>query len=240
MRGESTAGAPSSVGKAIRTWPASERPRERLVNNGAAALSNAELLAILLRTGNGRARTTALDEAHWLLSRFPSLRRLAAAPVPALCAAPGVGPAKAAQVKAALELAGRLHEERLRHGRALGSSRDVFLHYQGRLAGCRNENVYVVLLDIKNRVLGEVKVSEGSLSAAIVHPREVFRPAVELAAAALIVVHNHPSGDPTPSTEDRSLTRRLRDAGEMIGVRVLDHVIIGAGCYSSFAERGDL
>jgi DNA repair protein RadC len=224
----------------IRAWPVDERPREKLVWSGPEVLSNAELLAILLRVGHSSTGETAVDQARTLLSRFGSLRRLERASVRALCALPGVGMAKAVQVKAALELAKRFHEEPLRRGRLLRSSRDVYRHYRGRLEALRQEAVYVVLLDAKNRIVGEAKVSEGSLSAAIVHPREVFRPVIEESAAAVILVHNHPSGDPTPSAEDLAITQRLRQVGDVMGVRVLDHLIIGAGCYTSFVERGDL
>jgi DNA repair protein RadC len=224
----------------IRAWPVDERPREKLVWRGPEVLSNAELLAILLRVGHSSTGETAVDQARTLLNRFGSLRRLERASVTALCALPGVGMAKAVQVKAALELAKRFHEEPLRRGRLLRSSRDVYRHYRGRLEALRQEAVYVVLLDAKNRIVGEAKVSEGSLSAAIVHPREVFRPVIEESAAAVILVHNHPSGDPTPSAEDLAITQRLRQVGDVMGVKVLDHLIIGAGCYTSFVERGDL
>jgi DNA repair protein RadC len=228
------------AGRMIRAWPAEERPREKLVWRGPQGLSNAELLAILLRVGHSSTGETAIDQARALLSRFGSLRRLERASVRALCALPGVGVAKAVQVKAALELAKRFHEEPLRRGQLLRSSRDVYRHYRGRLEALRQEAVYVVLLDAKNRIVGEAKVSEGSLSAAIVHPREVFRPVIEESAAAVILVHNHPSGDPTPSAEDLAITQRLRQVGDVMGVRVLDHLIIGAGCYTSFVERGHL
>jgi DNA repair protein RadC len=175
-----------------------------------------------------------------LISRFGSLRGLDHASLQALCACHGIGPAKAAQIKAALELARRINVEPLRRGQPLRSSGDVYRHYQGRLSSLHRETVYVVLLDARNRILGEAKVSEGSLSAAVVHPRDVFRPVIEESAAALILVHNHPSGDPTPSAEDVTITERLRAAGEVMGIKVLDHVIIGDGCYTSLLERGHL
>lgn len=224
----------------IRAWPEGERPREKLLWRGPEALTNAELLAILLRVGHASTGQTAVDLARALLAPSGSLRRLERASVNALRTEPGMGTAKAVLVKAALELAKRFHEEPLRRGRPLRSSRDVYRHYRGRLESLRQETVYVVLLDVKNRILGECKVSEGSLSASIVHPREVFRPVIEESAAALILVHNHPSGDPTPSAEDLTITERLRQVGEVMGVKVLDHLIIGAGCYASFVERGIL
>jgi len=205
---------------------------------GAEALSDAEVLAILLRVGHASTGETALDQARELLRCFGSLRRLDGAPVSRLCRVPGIGPAKAAGIKAALELGKRLGAEPLRRGAVLRSSRDVYRHYRPRLAGAPRETFWVVLLDVKNRILGEAKVSEGSLSSAVVHPREVFRPAVEESAAAVILVHNHPSGDSTPSAEDVAITRRLREAGDVMGVKVLDHVVIGGDGYTSFVERG--
>lgn len=224
----------------IRSWPIAEQPREKLARLGPEAASDAELLAILLRAGHRCTGETALDQARALLGRFGSLRRLGRVPFRRLCALPGIGPAKAASIMAVFELGKRFSEKPLRPGHALRSSRDVYRHYQGRLANLRRETFYVVLLDTKNRVLGEARVSEGSLSSAVVHPREVFRPVIEESAAAVILVHNHPSGDPTPSAEDLTITRRLREVGEIMGVKVLDHVVIGAGRYTSFVERGIL
>jgi len=231
-------GRRAGAGRRISAWPEAERPREKLLWSGSDTLSNVELLAILLRVGHASTGETAVDLARALLASCGSLRRLERASVRSLCARPGIGMAKAVQVKAALELAKRFHEEPLQRGRPLRSSRDVYRHYRGRLEALRQEAVYVVLLDVKNRILGESKVSEGSLSASIVHPREVFRPVIEESAAAVILVHNHPSGDPTPSAEDLTITERLRQVGEVMGVKILDHLIIGAGCYASFVERG--
>ncbi len=235
---------PESHNGTIRGWPTSEplpeseRPRGRLLRMGAEALSDAEVLAILLRVGYASTGETALDQAQALLRRFGSLRRLDAAPVSQLRRVPGIGPAKAAGVKAALELGKRLSAEPLRRGAVLRSSRDVYRHYRPRMIGALRETFWVVLLDVKNRILGDAKVSEGSLSSAVVHPRDVFRPAVAESAAAVILVHNHPSGDPTPSAEDVAITRRLREAGDVMGVKVLDHVVVGGDAYTSFVERG--
>jgi len=136
------------------------------------------------------------------------------------------------------ELARRLAATPLRHGERFTTSAEVFAHFHERLRDRRKEVFLTLLLDSKNRLLREVQVSEGSLNASIVHPREVFTPVVRESAAAVLLVHNHPSGDPTPSREDLELTGRLREAGELMGVRVLDHVIIGSGCYVSLADRG--
>ncbi len=222
----------------IKEWPQAERPRERLIAQGADRLSDAQLLAIVLRTG--RTRQSAIDLAIALLDRFPSLGAMARASVAELVSVPGVGPAKAAQLKAALELGRRLNGERLNSGLRIGTSADVFRHYQPLLKGLKREVFKAVLLDGRHRVLREVTISEGSLSLNIVHPREAFNPAVRDSAAAVIYLHNHPSGDPTPSAEDRELTRRLVSCGELLGIRVLDHLIIGEEAYFSFADRGEM
>jgi len=222
----------------IKHWPASERPREKLLSRGPAVLSDAELLALVLRTGAAASGVSALDQARLLLQRFGDLRSLAAATVSELCAFPGIGPAKAAELQGVFELARRFSRTELRPGDRYTSSREVFLHYHEQLRDRKKETFLTLLLDSKNRLIREIQVSEGSLNASIVHPREVFAPAVREAAAAVLFVHNHPSGDPTPSREDLELTGRLRQAGELMGVRVLDHVIIGNGEYVSFVDRG--
>ncbi len=222
----------------IKDWPEEERPREKLLKDGAGALSNAELLALILRTGDAGSQTSAIDHARWLLSRFGSLRGLARASVAEISEMKGIGPAKAAEVQAVFELARRFGAEELRPGSRLTSSAEVFHHYHERLRDRKKEVFLALLLDGKNRVIREVQVSEGSLTASIVHPREVFGPVVRESAAAVLFVHNHPSGDPTPSREDLEITTRLRDAGELMGVRVLDHIIIGSGGYISLADQG--
>ncbi len=155
-----------------------------------------------------------------------------------LCRVPGVGLAKVAQIKAAVELGRRAISVPLATGAPLGSSADVFRHYAPRLRGLRHEIFKIVLLDAKHRVIRDAIVSEGSLTMSLVHPREVFALAVRESAAAVLVLHNHPSGDPQPSPEDRQLTARLVAAGELLGIRVLDHLIIGDRRYMSFADQG--
>lgn len=221
----------------IREWPPSERPRERLLERGAGELSDAELLALVLQTSTLRGRS-AIDQARALLASVGDLRALGAATPRELTARSGLGPARAAAIAAALELGRRAVGRPVDRGRGFRTSGDVFGHLRGRLAPLRREVFYVLLLDAKHRRLRDVQVSEGSLTAAIVHPREVFAPAVRDSAAAVILAHNHPSGDPEPSSEDVELTRRLRDAGELIGIRVLDHVIVGAETHFSFADAG--
>jgi DNA repair protein RadC len=224
--------------RSIKAWPASDRPRERLLESGPAALGEAELLAVLLPTAPGRGDASAVDRCRELLARFGSLRALLGAPVRALRAVPGIGPARAAMLLATGELGRRALEQRLARGRALCTSAEVYRHCGARLAALRKEEFHVILLDGKNRPLKDVRISEGSLTASLVHPREVFVPVIEESAAAIVLVHNHPSGDPTPSAEDIAITQRLRQVGEVLGVRVLDHVVIGDGRYVSFADEG--
>ncbi len=223
-------------GNGITCWPETERPRERLLAKGPEALSDAQLLAILLRTG--RRDSSAVQVAMEVLHRLGGLSGLAACGVDELCAVPGVGPAKAAQLKAALALGRRAVATPLSTGMRLSSSRDLFTHFHPLLRDVKHELFKVVLLDAKNTVLKELTVSEGSLTLSIVHPREVFAAAVRESAAAVIFLHNHPSGDPTPSPEDRQLTERLVAAGHVLGIRVLDHIILGEHRYVSFADEG--
>ena len=142
------------------------------------------------------------------------------------------------KLRALVELAKRFGEEEFIPGQSFRGSYDVYAHFRERLAGERHEQFYAVLLDNKNRKIKDVRVSQGSLTASIVHPREVYLPVIRESAAAVIFVHNHPSGDPTPSKEDLEITRRLREVGELVGVRVLDHVVIGQGRYVSFVDDG--
>lgn len=227
----------SLVSRRTCEWPASERPRERLLERGASELSDAELLVLVLQTSPERGRT-AVEEARALLADFGDLSGLCRATPIELSSRSGLGIAPAAALSAALELGRRAVCRPVDRGAGFHTSGDVFRHLRGRLSGLRHEVFYVLLLDAKHRRLRDFQVSEGSLTAAIVHPREVFAPAVRDAAAAVILAHNHPSGDPAPSREDVELTRRLRDAGELMGIRVLDHVIVGAQSHFSFADAG--
>lgn len=222
--------------KGITYWPETERPRERLLAKGPDALSDAHLLAILLRTG--RPNSSAVQVAMELLDRLGGVGGLARCGVDELCATHGVGPAKAAQLKAAVELGRRSLTAPLSTGMRISSSADLFRHFHPGLRDLKRELFKVVLLDAKNAVLRETTVSEGSLTLSVVHPREVFALAVRESAAGILLLHNHPSGDPTPSPEDRSLTDRLVAAGRLLGIRVLDHLIIGDGRYVSFADQG--
>ena len=219
----------------IRDMPADERPRERLVRHGAETLATAELLAIILRVGSSRG--SAIGLANELLKHFGSLKGIAKASVEELSAVSGVGMAKAAQLKAAFELGKRL---------AVGSEERPLVNRPELAANLIMEEIRyhdkehfkALLLDTRNRCIATVSVSVGSLNANVAHPREVFKEAVSHSAASIIVAHNHPSGDPTPSEEDKGLTRRLVEAGKIMGIEVLDHVIIGDGCWVSLKEKG--
>lgn len=223
-------------GTGIRKWPETERPRERLLAQGAGALTDAQLLAILLRVG--RRRSSALQVGMEILKQVGGVGGLVHCGFEELCAIPGIGTAKVAQLKAAVELGRRAAAVPLAKGARIASSRDLFDHFHSALRSLRREIFKVVLLDAKHAILREETVSEGSLTLSIVHPREVFSLAVRESAAAVILLHNHPSGDPTPSHEDRVLTARLVSAGEVLGIRVLDHLVIGDGRYVSFADQG--
>jgi len=225
-----------SLSSSIKSWPVHERPRERLIAGGPAVLSDAELLTVLMPTGGGGMN--ALDQSRDLLARFGSLRAIFSASPHALRLVRGIGPVRAAMLQAVGELARRYAEQRLARGMPLRTSAEVYRHCGERLATLRKEQFHVILLDGKNRPIKQVRISEGSLTASLVHPREVFAPVIEESAAAIILVHNHPSGDPTPSAEDVAITERLRQVGEIMGVKVLDHVVIGHGRYVSFADEG--
>ncbi|MDH3212709.1 MAG: DNA repair protein RadC [Myxococcales bacterium] len=213
-----------------------DRPRERLAALGPEALSDAELLALLLRTGDRSA--DALSLASALLERHGGLEGLARAGGREISALRGVGPAKSATVSASLEIGRRLAARRLPAGSVIRGPEDVYRHFHPSLRLVPHERFLVLLLNGRHRLLRQEVVSQGTLTASLVHPREVFRPALREAAAALILVHNHPSGDPTPSPEDREVTDRLAKAGEILGVRVLDHVVVAEHGYCSLREEG--
>ena len=218
-------------------WPETERPRERLLELGPGVLSDGEALAVIFGTGHAGAGS-ALVMARGLLRTFGDLRGVLSASIAELAAQPGVGRALAARIVAIGEVGRRVESDRLDTGTYLSSASEVYAHFGPLLVDDKRESFYIVLLSGKNRVMSKIRISQGSLSASIVHPREAFRPAIREAAAAVIFVHNHPSGDPTPSDEDRSITERLRRAGELMGIPVLDHVVVGRGRYWSFADNG--
>lgn len=222
----------------IKDWPEQDRPREKLLANGAQTLSDTELVAIILRNGNGSTGASALDHARLLIDQFGGLKGIDDASAAEICTVKGIGPAKTAQIKASFEIARRLGAMKWEAGKPLRSAEDVYHHFRENLGREKRELFYVVLLNNKNRKIREVKISEGSLTASLVHPREVYNPVIRDSAAGVIFVHNHPSGDPAPSPEDIDITRRLKEVGEVMGVRVLDHVVIGHDRFFSFSDKG--
>ena len=221
----------------IREWPADERPRERLASLQAAALATRELLAIIV--GVGSKGRSSIDVAAALLDAYDgSLRRLARAEAAEITAVRGIGEARAARIVAAMELGRRLAGEEGRATRRVRGPRDVFLRLGPKLRDRRQEEFWAIYLDTQNRICSERRLTVGLLNSSLVHPREVFAPAIAHAAASIIVVHNHPSGDPEPSAEDFAVTAQLMEAGCLLGIPVRDHVIVGDSAYVSLAERG--
>lgn len=230
-------GQDRSRGLTIRELPRSERPRERLIDLGAGALSSAELLAILL--GSGGAGRSALHVGHAVLAEAGgALRWIARQPVAALRVVPGVGTARAVTIHASLELGRRMAVEGRQDGFPVRSPRDVIEYFAPRMEDLPVEEFHVAVLDAQHRLERDITVTRGILNSSLVHPREVFREAIAERAAAIILVHNHPSGDPEPSADDKAVTEQLVAAGRLLDIPVHDHVIIGRGRYSSFAEMG--
>lgn len=222
----------------IRELPPEERPREKLAHWGASSLREYELLAILLRTGT--AQMSALQLAQHLLQKFGGVRGVMHASVQELANIKGMGLAKATQIAAAMELGRRVALSQFHERPQIRSPEDVYQLMHIQLLGERREHFLAVMLDTKNRVLRTETISIGTLDSSLVHPREVYRMVIREGAACWIAVHNHPSGDPTPSPDDIAITRRLKEAGELLGVGLLDHLIIGDGNYTSLRERGYL
>ena len=222
---------------AIASLPHAERPRERLWALGAAALTSVELLAVLLGTGTGGR--TALDVAAGLLELGEgSLRRVAMRPRAELLQTEGIGPGKGARLLAAFEIGARLALEDRPAAPRIREPEDVARLFQARLRDLQVEEFHLLALDSQSQVLRQVLVTRGLLNSSLVHPREVFRAAIAEAAAGIIVVHNHPSGDPTPSAEDRAVTRQLAEAGRLLDLPLYDHVIIGGDRFVSLATLG--
>jgi len=220
----------------IRDWPAGERPREKLLQMGSAALSEAELLAIWLR--HGAPGTSALDLARRLLARFGSLRSVLSADRQAFCGEPGVGAARWAELQAALEIVRRHHLERLQSGPLLGSPRAARDYLVARLRDLEHEVFCCLFLDSRHRLTRCEELFRGTVDGASVHPREVVKQALARNATAVILAHNHPSGVAEPSQADEIITTRLRDALALVEIRLLDHLIIGDGHCVSLAEKG--
>ena len=214
-----------------------DRPRERLWSLGPAALTTAELLAILLGTGGGGQDVLGLA-AKLLELTDGSLRRLTQRPGAELLRSPGIGPTKAGRLLAAFELGSRIAREERPAAPRIREPEDVIRLFGTRLRDLQVEEFHLLALDSQSQVLREVLITRGLLNSSLVHPREVFRPAIAEAAAGIIVVHNHPSGDPTPSAEDRAATKQLSSAGQLLDVPLYDHVIIAGDRFVSFAAAG--
>lgn len=220
----------------IRDVPADDRPRERLLQNGAGQLSNRELLAILL--GSGTRSESVMVLSNRVLSQFDGLKLLNEATIEELTAIKGIGKAKGVLILAALELGKRLNQYRPDERIAIRSPEDGANYVMEEMRQLKQEHFVALFLDTKNQVIHRQTIFIGSLNASIVHPREIFREAVRRSAASVICFHNHPSGDPAPSNEDIQVTKRLCEAGKMMGIEVLDHIIIGDRCFVSLKEKG--
>lgn len=222
--------------------PEDDRPYEKLMRQGAAALSDAELVAVIIRSGSRQASAVGL--AQRLVAAMddraegPRLQFLRDSSIEELMQLPGIGPVKAIQLKAAVELGLRLMQtERLTARRQISSPGDVLGFLEADMTRLPREELRMVLLDVRNRIIRVCRVSEGGLAAAVIHPRDLFREAVKANAASIILVHNHPSGDSSPSSDDIKTTRRLCEIGDMMGIKVVDHLIIASGGSISFRQR---
>ena len=220
----------------IHDLPPGERPRERMQRHGAEALSTAELIAALI--GSGSQGESVLLTSQKLISHFGNLQNIAQASIEELSAIKGIGGAKATQIKAAFELGRRLEDpDYYTKDSPVQSPEQAYKSVQEKLKGKKKEHFYVLCLDTRNRVCNKLQVSMGNLDSSIVHPREVFKDAISSLAASVIFVHNHPSGDLEPSSEDVNLTKRLVEAGELLGIPVLDHIIVSDRGYTSMKSR---
>ncbi|MCZ2259828.1 RadC family protein [Sporosarcina sp. G11-34] len=220
----------------IRDVHLADRPRERLVRQGAASLSNQELIAILL--GTGTRNESVLVLANRVLSSFDKIQDLKDATIEEYMSVKGVGQAKAALLLAAVELGKRLYRKHTEERFTIRSPEDAASYLMTDMTSLNQEHFVVLFMNVKNEVLHKQTIFIGSLNSAIVHPREIFREAVKRSAASIICAHNHPSGSPSPSPEDIEVTKRLVDAGALMGIEVLDHVIIGDHQFISLKEKG--
>ncbi|MFC3211825.1 RadC family protein [Planomicrobium okeanokoites] len=220
----------------IRDVHTADRPRERLVNQGAPSLSNQELIAIMLRTGT--RQESVLHLANRVLNHFEQIQQLKDASIEELTSINGIGQAKAVQLLAAVELGRRLSSKQTDAKFTIRSPKDAASFLMADMTSLKQEHFVVLFLNIKNQVLHRQTIFVGSLNASIVHPREIFREAVRRSAASIVCAHNHPSGNPAPSPEDIAVTKRLMEAGSIVGIELLDHIIIGDHQFISLNEKG--
>lgn len=221
----------------IKNIPKDDRPREKLIKHGAQSLTNSELLAIILRVGS--KKDTAITLAQKILnSNGKGLRNIAEISAEELLRFHGISNAKAAQVLAVKELSKRISSIKAEEKVKINSPLDVSTLLMEEMRWLKKEHFKIILLDVKNKVIEIVNISVGSLNSSIVHPREVFIEAIKKSSASMILVHNHPSGEIEPSKEDINITKRLAETGKVIGIKILDHIIIGDGVYLSFKEQG--
>jgi DNA repair protein RadC len=220
----------------VKDWPDEERPRERLIKHGVDYLTDAELLGIILVKGyQGK---TSVEVAKDLLSETKSLRKLDSLSYPEMSSFKGIGLAKFAQIKAALEIGKRLLRETNSPKKKIHNALDLVNYYGPCMRDLKKEKFKVIMLDVKNKIIKDIEISVGSLTESIVHPREVLKEIIKESAASVIFLHNHPSGESNPSKNDIDITERLVSACELVGVKVLDHIILGEDDYFSFAQEG--
>ncbi len=217
----------------IKDMPDNNRPRERFLKHGPESLSDAELFAIILRTGT--IQENVIDMSNRLIAEY-GLDKLFDCSLKELQKIKGIGPSKAMQILSMAEL-GKRYNQSKKPITKIKNAEDVFNYFHERLKDKKEENFYVLMLNTQNIIIGEELISKGILDASIIHPREIFRPAIKNAASKIILVHNHPSGDPNPSAEDEEITKRLKEAGDGLGINIVDSVIVGGGRWWSWKEK---
>ncbi|MDD4983551.1 MAG: DNA repair protein RadC [Candidatus ainarchaeum sp.] len=217
----------------IKDLPEQNRPRERFLKQGAEALSDAELFAIILRTGT--ITENVIDMSNRLIKEY-GLDKLFECSLKELQKIKGIGPSKAMQILAISEL-GKRHNQSKKTLKQISSAKEVFNLFHERLKDEKQENFYVLMLNNKNYIIKEELITKGILDSTIIHPREIFKPAIKNSSARIILVHNHPSGDPAPSEEDVKVTQQIKEASKVIGIELADHIIIGTDNYYSFKQK---
>ncbi|MGS0971918.1 MAG: RadC family protein [Candidatus Izemoplasmataceae bacterium] len=222
----------------IKEIPNHERPRERFMQEGAEALLTYELIAIILRTGS--REDSVLELSKKILYQAKSLKALSVLEIEDLTKVKGIGPSKAIQLLAAFELGRRMHSENYQKRLKVHNPESIFLYLKDKLELKTQENLIGLFLNTKGELIKKETIFVGSLNTSVIHPREIFKEAVKVSAASIVIAHNHPSGDPSPSSQDIEITKRLHQNGLMMDIEVLDHIIVGQNKYFSFKEHGML